>query len=225
MEIYGSNLATVLSKTWGAADFDGNQAPSALGGTTVTVGGQPAYIDYVSPGQVNAQVPSNIQPGAELPVVVTTAGGSSAQFMITVNTTEPGMLAPGSFKVKAGQYVAALFPDAKTFVLPPGSVPGVTSKRAKPGDTIVLYGVGFGTVTPDNPAGILVHAANSLPAFEASFGGKPAKVAFAGLTAGYLGLYQFNIVVPDVAASDSVPFTFSVGGNAGTQTLVIAIQN
>ncbi len=142
MEIYGVNLATVLSQTWGAADFKGNLAPSALGGTTVTVGGQPAYIDYVSPGQVNAQVPSNITTGPQ-PVVVTTAGGSSVAFIITVNETEPGLLAPGSFKLKSGQYVAALFPDGVTYVLAPGAVPGVKSARAKPGDTIVLYGVGF----------------------------------------------------------------------------------
>jgi uncharacterized protein (TIGR03437 family) len=50
-------------------------------------------------------------------------------------------------------------------------------------------------------------------------------VNFSGLIAGYLGLYQFNVVVPNVAASDSVPFTFSLAGNAGTQTLLIAIEN
>jgi uncharacterized protein (TIGR03437 family) len=225
MEIYGVNLATVISQTWAAADFKGNAAPSALGGTTVTVGGQPAFIDYVSLGQVNAQVPSNISAGPQ-PVVVTTAGGSSVAFTISVNVTEPGLLAPGSFQLKAGQYVAALFPDGKTFVLPPGSIPGVTAARAKPGDTIVFYGVGFGTVTPDIPAGQLVSQANRLAStFQASFAGMPATVNFSGLIAGYLGLYQFNVVVPDVAASDTVPFTFSLGGNAGTQTLLIAIQN
>jgi uncharacterized protein (TIGR03437 family) len=228
MEIYGENLATVISQSWTGADFKGSLAPSALGGTTVTVGGQPAFIDYVSPGQVNAQVPStilNIASGPQ-PVVVTTAGGSSVAFMISVNTTEPGLLAPGSFQLKAGQYVAALFPDGKTFVLPPGSIPGVTSARAQPGDTIVLYGVGFGAVTPGIPAGQLVSQTNTLAAtFQASFAGMPATVNFSGLTAGYLGLYQFNVVVPDVAASDTVPFTFSLGGNAGTQTLLIAIQN
>jgi uncharacterized protein (TIGR03437 family) len=225
MEIYGVNLATVLSQKWTGADFNGNQAPSALGGTTVTVGGQPAFIDYVSPGQVNAQVPSTIAPGLQ-PVVVTTAGGSSVAFMISVNLTEPGLLAPASFNLQAGQYVTALFPNGTTFVLPPGSIPGVVSARAKPGDTIVLYGVGFGTVTPDNPAGILVSQTNTLTStFHASFAGTPATVNYSGLTAGYLGLYQFNVVVPNVAASDSVPFTFTLGENAGTQNLVIAIQN
>ena len=225
MEIYGVNLATVLSQNWASGDFNGNLAPTTVGGTTVTVGGQPAFIDYVSPGQVNAQVPSNIGSGSQ-PVVVTTAGGGSLAFMITVNIVEPGLLAPPSFRLKEGQYVTALFPNGITFVLPPGAIPGVQSERAAPGDTIVFYGVGFGTVTPDSPAGQIVTQQNKLATdFQVSFAGVPAKVTFSGLTGGFLGLYQFDVVVPDIAASDSVPFTFSLGGNAGTQTLLIAIEN
>ena len=225
MEIYGANLANVTSQTWGSADFNGNAAPTALGGTTVTIGGQPAFIDYVSPTQVNAQVPSGISPGSQ-PVVVTTPGGTSTAYPITVNVTEPGLLAPAVFNLKAGQYIAALFPDGVTFVLPPGSIAGVASARAKPGDTIVLYGVGFGKVTPDSPAGQIVTQANSLNGnFQASFAGTPATVSFSGLTGGYLGLYQFNVVVPNVPAGDAVPLTFSLGGTAGTQKLVISIAN
>ncbi len=58
-----------------------------------------------------------------------------------------------------------------------------------------------------------------------SFAGTPATVSFAGLTGGYLGLYQFNVVVPKVAASDAVPLTYTLGGAAGPQNLIIPIQN
>jgi len=225
MEIYGTNLANVTSRTWGSADFNGDAAPTALGGTTVTIGGQPAFIDYVSPTQVNAQVPSGILPGTQ-PVVVTTPGGTSFPYPITVNVTESGLLAPAAFNLQAGQYVTALFPDGFTYVLPPGSIAGLTSARAKPGDTIVFYGVGFGTVTPNSPAGQIVTQSNTLSGnFKASFAGTPATVTFSGLTFGYLGLYQFDVVVPNVAASDTVPFTFSLGGTPGTQTLLIAVGN
>jgi uncharacterized protein (TIGR03437 family) len=225
MEIYGTNLANVISQTWASTDFKGNAAPTALGGTTVTIGGQPAFIDYVSPGQVNAQVPSNVTPGPQ-PVVVSTPGGISAPYSITVNVTEPGLLAPAVFNLKAGQYVVALFPDGVTFVLPPGSISGVTSARAKPGDTIIFYGVGFGTVSPNSPAGQIVTQSNTLNGnFQVLFAGTPGTIQFAGLTGGYLGLYQFNVVVPNVAASDTVPLTFSLSGTPGTQQMLISISN
>jgi uncharacterized protein (TIGR03437 family) len=50
-------------------------------------------------------------------------------------------------------------------------------------------------------------------------------VTYAGFAPGYVGLYQFNVVVPNVAASDSVPLTFTLGGANGPQNLVIAVQN
>jgi uncharacterized protein (TIGR03437 family) len=50
-------------------------------------------------------------------------------------------------------------------------------------------------------------------------------VEYAGLTGGFMGLYQFNVVVPNVAASDTVPLTFSLNGTAGAQTLIIPIAS
>jgi uncharacterized protein (TIGR03437 family) len=223
MEIYGTNLANVLSQGWTGSDFKGNAAPTALGGTTVTIGGQSAFIDYVSPGQVNAQVPSNLTPGPQ-PVIVSTPGGTSAAYTIQVNSTEPGLLSPSVFNLKGQQNIAAVFPDGATFVLPPGSITGVASARAKPGDTLLFYGVGFGSVTPDSPAGQIVTQTNHLSGtFQVSFGGTPATVSFAGLTGGYLGLYQFNVVVPNITSSDAVPLTFSLNGTPLPQKLVISV--
>ena len=225
MEIYGTNLANVTLQNWAAADFNGNTAPTALGGTTVTIGGQPAFIDFVSPGQVNAQVPSNIATGPQ-PVIVQTPGGTSVAFTITVNTTEPGLLAPAVFDLGGQQYVAALYTNGTTYVLPTGAVSGIAAAPAQPGQTIVFYGVGFGTVTPNSPAGQIVTVTNQLSGnFQIFFNGTPATVQFAGLVNGYLGLYQFNVVVPNVAAGNTVPVTFSLNGTPGTQTLVIPIQN
>ena len=149
IEIYGANLAAD-SRSWTSADFTGVNAPTSLDGTKVTIGGQPAFIDYISPTQVNAQVPSNVATGSQ-PVIVTSAAGASTASTIAVNQQEPGLLAPSSFLVGGKQYVAALFSDGATFVLPPGAVAGVPSRRAQPGDTITLYGVGFGPVTPNTP--------------------------------------------------------------------------
>ncbi len=223
MEIYGANLATTLSQSWATSDFNGNIGPTTLGGTTVTIGGLPAFIDYVSPGQVNAQVPSGVTPGTQ-PVVVTTAGGTSAAYNITVNPTQPGFLAPSSFAINGQQYVVALLSGTLTYIFPV-NISGVSTARVKPGQSITLYGVGFGPVTPNTPAGQIVSGNNALTSFTASFAGTPATVTYAGLAPGYVGLYQFNITVPNIAASDTVPFTFTLNGAPGSQTMVISVGN
>jgi uncharacterized protein (TIGR03437 family) len=223
IEIYGSNLAAT-TQSWGQADFNGVNAPTSLGGTSVTIGGQAAFIDFISPGQVNALVPSDVPTGIQQ-IVLTAGGIASAPVNITVNAVQPGLLAPPSFNVNGTQYAVATFGDG-AYVLPTGAISGVTSRPAMPGDEIVLYGVGFGPVTPSIPAGQLVQQSNTLQSgFEISLGGIAAQAAYDGLAPGYTGLYQFNITVPNVAAGNAVPLTFSVAGVNGTQTLYIAVGN
>jgi uncharacterized protein (TIGR03437 family) len=223
VEIYGSNLASI-TRSWTAADFNGNSAPTSLSGVKVTIGDQSAFIDYISPGQVNAQLPSGIGPGS-LPLTVTSGNSTSAPVNITVNATEPGLLAPPQFKIGANQYVVAQLSDG-TYVLPTGAIAGVSSRPAKPGETVVIYGVGFGSVVPNIPAGQIVIAANQLSAtLQFLFGQTPAQqVPYAGLAPAYVGLYQFNIVVPQVPDNDLVPLTFNLGGALGTQTLYTAVH-
>jgi uncharacterized protein (TIGR03437 family) len=118
-----------------------------------------------------------------------------------------------------------LFADG-SYVLPVGAIAGINSQPAKPGDTVVLYGVGFGPVTPNIPAGQIVEVANTLASkFEISIGGMPASVSYAGLSPHYVGLYQLNVVVPNIPASDAASVTFTLHGMAGTQTLYMAIEN
>ncbi|HTQ58039.1 MAG TPA: IPT/TIG domain-containing protein [Bryobacteraceae bacterium] len=223
IEIYGTNLASGTA-TWQASDFDGVNAPTKVGGTSVTIGGESAFVDYVSSLQVNVQVPGGIGTGP-LSLVVTNAVGSSPPFTVNVDQTQPGLLAPVSFKVGSTQYVVAQFSDL-TYVLPPGVISGVAARRAKPGDTVVIYGVGFGSVTPDVPPGQIAEETTkvALP-LTVSIGGVPATVSYDGLAPNYVGLYQFNVVIPSVPPNDATPLTFSLNGVSGTQDLVIAIGN
>jgi uncharacterized protein (TIGR03437 family) len=224
IEIYGSNLAA-HSRTWAASDFTGNNAPTSLDGTTVTIGGQNAFVEFISSGQVNAQVPSGISTGSQKVVVATGAGASTA-LSINVNSTEPGVFAPPQFKIGGIQYAGALFPDGKTYVLPVGAISGITSRPAKPGDTITLYGVAFGPVSPDSPAGMIVSGNNTLVTPVAiTIGGLTASLGYQGLAPDAVGLYQFNVVVPNVAAGAAVPLTVTVGGTAIPQSLNIAVGN
>lgn len=221
IEIYGANLARD-QRTWAGSDFDGVNAPTVLDGTTVTVGGQPAYVYFISSGQVNAFVPGNVS--GPQPVVVTTANGSSAAFILSVNPVEPGWLAPSSFIVNGMQYVVAQFSD-QTYVLPPGAIAGVASRRASPNDTLLIYGLGFGPTTPAVPIGQETQASNQLAApFQVMFGSTPATLSYRGLVAPFVGLYQFNVVVPSVPSNDLTPISFTLGGVPGAQTLFTAVQ-
>jgi uncharacterized protein (TIGR03437 family) len=222
IEIYGQNLATTTTDWTGA--FQGNDAPTAVGGTTVTIGGQSMFIDYVSPAQVNGQVPSNVATGQQQ-VIVKTAAGTSAPFTITVNATEPGLLAPAVFDINGTKYAVAVFSDG-FYDLPPGLVSGVASRRAVPGDVITLYGIGFGPVSDNTLAGVIDQGQNQVNAsLNVSIGGVTAVVQYAGLTPGSVGLYQFNVVVPNIPASDTTPMTFTLNGTQGTQKLSLFIGN
>ncbi|MGA3242698.1 MAG: hypothetical protein ABSG03_41175, partial [Bryobacteraceae bacterium] len=221
IEIYGSNLANTTAN-WNNS-FTGVNAPTALGNTTVTIGGLSAFIDYVSPGQVNAQVPSGVGAGSQQLVVATTAGQSSA-YPITVSETEPGLWAPAMFLVGGKQYVGAQLPDG-TWVLPTGAVSGYTSRPANPGETITMYGVGFGPVNTGIPAGQIVSGLNSLTTpLTMNFGSAQAVLSYSGLAPGLVGVYQFNAVVPSIAASNAVPLTFVLGSSNNLQTLYTAVQ-
>jgi len=222
MEIYGENLAAD-SRPWGGGDFNGVNAPTSLDGTSVAIGGQPAFVAYISPGQVNALVPGGLGLGPQ-PVTVTSANGTSVPIMVSVNPTEPGLLAPASFNVSGNQYVVALFSDGQTFVMPPNSVPGVTSRQANPGETIVLYGIGFGGVTPNTPPGQIAEQADALAtSFQIQFAATPAQSTYSGLAPSFVGLYQLNVVVPNVAGNDLTPLTFTLGTTSSTQTLFTAV--
>ena len=228
IEIYGANLGPTPAYTWAGSDFSGNNAPNSLQGVTVTINGIKAYIDYVSAGQINAQVPDGVGTG-NASVVVTTSQGSSSSYTLTLNTLEPGLLTTSAFNIGGKQYLAALHSSNNTFVAP--TTAASLGTPAKPGETILVYGVGFGPAAAPGgaaiPFGQIVTAANALTnSLQILIGGNAANVQYGGLAPNYVGLYQFNVVVPTSQAnSDAVPFTFNVGGNSGSQTLYIAVHN
>lgn len=225
IEIYGTYLAGA-TRTWGTADFNGSNAPTSLDSTSVTVGGQSAFVAYISPGQVNVQVPSNVAAGTQ-PLILTTAFGTTAAYNVTVGTA-PGVYAPSILNIGGKQYAGALLANSSTWVLPAGAVSGLTSQPAAPGDIVTFYGVGFGTVTPAVAAGQLVPPTQetSLTApVQILFGTTPATLQYQGLAPGFVGLYQFNVVVPAIPAGDAVPLTIVQGGVNLSQTLYTAVGN
>jgi uncharacterized protein (TIGR03437 family) len=219
IEIYGANLSSD-TRGWTLADFNGNTAPTSLDAVSVTIGGQSAFIDYISPGQINALLPSNTPTGVQ-PLIVTNGKDTSAPYSLTVNATQPGFLAPLNFNINGVQYVVAIFTDG-AYALPTGAIAGLNSRPAKPGDVLTLYGVGFGPVTPTILAGQLVQQLNMLTLpLQLSIGGMPASILYDGLAPDFTGLYQFNVTMPS-AQPGNTQLTFTLNGVSGTQTLYIA---
>ena len=226
VEIYGSYLAG-QTRSWDSSDFNGATAPTSLSGTSVMIGGQPAFISYISPAQINAQISPTVGTGQQ-PLVITTANGSSTTYAVTIDSVEPGLLAPAAFKIDGISYVAAVFSDGATYVLPTGAIAGLPSRPAKQGDTITLYGVGFGPTTPSIPPGQIVQASNALISkFQVFFGNTstPGTVTYAGLAPGNVGLYQFNVTVPKLPANNGyLPIAFELGNSFVGQSLYVAVQ-
>ncbi len=224
IEIYGTNQGT-STVGWTAADFNNGVGPTLLGGVRVSVGGQAAFVDYVSSGQVNALLPSNTLTGP-MPVSVTNSNGTSDPYYVYVNQIQPSLLAPAQFNIGGLQYVAALSSDGQTFALPAGSVFGVTSAPARPGQTVVMYGIGFGPVSDGVTAGTIATRQDSLTTpLEVMFGSTRAQITYAGLVSMSTGLYQINVVVPQIPSSNAVPITLNLGTATGSQKLYIAVQN
>ena len=92
LEIYGTNLAST-TRSWTANDFTYYLGPTTLDNTSVAVGGQAAYVGYVSPTQVNVQLPSTLATGTQY-ISVTTPTGTSGALALTVSASQADLWGP-----------------------------------------------------------------------------------------------------------------------------------
>jgi uncharacterized protein (TIGR03437 family) len=210
--IFGTNLAPAGdSRLWNTAtEIVNGKLPTALDGTSVTVAGKAATVEFISPGQVNIQ-PADDTAVGPVPVVVTTSAGASTAFTATL-----AQFAPGLFPATA-PYVVAQHGADNSYVS--------TTSPAKPGEVIIFWGTGFGPANPAVPAGQVFTGANPIAnTVTATIGGLPAPVDFAGVVGA--GLVQINVHVPASIGNGDAPVILSVGG-ASTQTTanMVTIHN
>jgi uncharacterized protein (TIGR03437 family) len=200
--MYGSGLAPSIAIA-GAFPL-----PPLLGGASVSVNGVAAPLFYAGPNQINFQVPVLLSGNA---AVIVTAGGlqTGARSVPLRNT------APGIFLLPQGR-AAAVNQD--------GSV-NSPDRTAAPASLLAVYATGLGAVNPPvataTPAPT-VSLSVVTAAVTATVGGQPATVLFAGLAPGYAGLYQVNLMVPQLAPGD-YPLQISAGGVA-SNTATISIR-
>jgi uncharacterized protein (TIGR03437 family) len=207
VSVYGANLSQ-STYTWQTSDFVNGQLPTSLQGVSVMIDGKPAYVEFISPTQINVLAPDDATTG-NVQVQVTTAQQNSNSL-----SAQKTQFAPAFFAYDGGAYVAAEHADY-SLVGPTNILPGVTTAPAKPGETILLYATGFGPTSPPLPTGQLVTDPGPLlNPVEVTIGGVAANVSFSGLVGP--GLYQFNVTVPNVPNGDAA-LAATIGG-VNTQT-------
>ncbi|MGH9668348.1 MAG: hypothetical protein ACRD9L_28340, partial [Bryobacteraceae bacterium] len=183
--------------------------PTTLGDIQVLVNGNPAPLFYVSPTQVNFQVPSATSaPGvADFQVVSQSTGQIYADSRIQMNLAEPGF-----FTVNAqgtGQ-IAALNQD-NTLNSP--------SNPAARGSVVQLFGTGQGLIPggPDDgapapgalPGNLPIQVIVNGPSFVDA-----ANIQYFGLAPGFVGVWQLNVAIPqNVPPSAAIPVVITVNDN------------
>jgi uncharacterized protein (TIGR03437 family) len=222
--LYGVNLAPAgVARSVQGPDLVNGVLPTNLAGVCVQIDGLPAFITYVSPGQVNIQVPA-VHSGVNVPLQVTTGCGSDTPLQgPTVSVPTLAATPEFLFWVKTATGVnPAIAVNAVTgdYIGVSGLIPGIKFVPAKPGDYLTIYGVSFGATNPTvapgaAPATIapVSNAALALGANQLS----PANLLYVGATPGTAGLYQVNIQVPIGLSDGDYPLSLTIG-NVSTPT-------
>ncbi|MBL8238943.1 MAG: hypothetical protein JNM66_16085 [Bryobacterales bacterium] len=220
VEIYGTRLSE-STRAWAGADFVGANSPTKIDNVGVEVGGRPAFVQLVSPNQINAIIPAGI-PTGNVAVRVVGPGGASEPFSVALRPRAPALLSPPAFSRNGLQYVAAYLPDG-SFAGPQDLIAGVSFRPARAEERIVMYGIGFGDVVPVVPPGTIATVPSSLPNCELTIGDVRAVVEYAGLAVGFVGLYQLNAVIPTGISGD-LKIGLSVDGILSDQSLFITVN-
>jgi uncharacterized protein (TIGR03437 family) len=216
ISIYGSNLAN------STAVWTGN-FPTSLGGVSVVIDNKPGYLWLVSPGQINLQAPDDTAAGPVNVTVMTPNGTVSS-------TVTLGAFGP-SFSLLSAKYAAGViltpngsgaYGGGSYDLLGPSGAFGFNTRPVRAGETLELYGVGFGPTNPPVPAGTAYNgAAPTANAVTVTIGGVPATVLFSGITT--TGLYQFNVLVPSAGTGDQL-LQASVNGVHTPGTVYVTLQ-
>jgi uncharacterized protein (TIGR03437 family) len=223
--IVAGSIASLFGRRLTAAPATAQTTPLpvTLGDVSVFVNGTAAPLIYVSPYQVNFQVPWEAV-GTVHKLQVVAAGLYS-----DVVAIDGAVFAPGIFTIDqlgVGQ-AAALIDGTAMIAGPAGRSAGIPSRPAKRGEVVSIYCTGLGPVSnrpaTGRPSGSQPLSLTSVAA-SVSVGGILSDVLFSGLAPGFVGLYQVNARIPaDAPAGSAVPLVLTIGGIA-SNTVTIAVE-
>ncbi|HTS50314.1 MAG TPA: FG-GAP-like repeat-containing protein [Bryobacteraceae bacterium] len=192
--------------------------PLNLGGVSVTVGGVPAPLQFVSSGQINLQVPWEIT-GSTADIVVTANGTALPAFHANIAPVVPGI-----FTTQSGVGQAIAINQDGSLAGPENSIPGLAVHPAKAGDVLQILATGLGAVSP--PVADGANASDGLRNTAVMptilIGGVAAPVSFSGLAPLFVGVNQINVTVPQVSPG-VVPLQIQEGGITTSNQVTIAV--
>jgi uncharacterized protein (TIGR03437 family) len=181
LTIYGSNLAP------GASAASSVPLPAQLDGVSATVNNLIAPLWYVSPGQINLQVPYEIPPNSTATLMLNN-NGQTASVSFAVAAVAPGIFSDGN-----------------------GGIAG--NARAETGDTVTLFLTGAGAVSPTVADGAPPASFTPKPVQPVTLtvAGISASIKYVGIPPGLVGVTQINYQVPDNAPLGPQPVVVTVG--------------
>ena len=198
LSVYGVQMANGVSSAFAIP------LPNFMSGISAYINNVPAPLYYVSPTQLNIQIPYETQPGAATLEVDTPY--LNTQYQFTVAKAAPGI-----------------------FTFADGSVN--PSRSGSRGQIYTLFVTGEGQVAPSLATGATPSprtSVSSLPKptqpYNVTIGGVNAPIQFIGIPSGLVGVTQINFTVPDAAPLGSQPVVVTVGGVA-SQTATFTVTN
>jgi uncharacterized protein (TIGR03437 family) len=211
VSIFGSQLSS-MSLAAASAPL-----PTTLAESCLTVNGLVIPMIYVSPPQINAQLPFQMSGNAD--IVLKTPGGSSDALRTTVLPTAPAVFLSGTAGPVTG--IPVILRSTNGELVTP-------SNPIHPSDHISIYLTGMGQTMPQVPSGapapsdplslVLVQPTVTL-------GGVNLPIEYAGLTPGSVGVYQINAAIPFKGLPEGfeIPLTITQGGM--TNTTLVRVVN
>lgn len=213
VSIFGDDLA-LRTRAVTQQDLERGRMPLSLGGVTVKIGGQRAPLFFVSPGQINAQVPTSLRPRDEPWELEVVREGllSVGAARVTVRAAAPGLF--------------AVIAHENFSVVGRGEIPGSTP--ARPGETVTVFATGLGPMNPPVTTGLLAGfpATITLPHRVFLGGAELANDAalYIGQAPGFAGLQQVNLTLPQTLGPGDYEVVIEVDGVLSQAGVLIAVE-
>ncbi len=206
----------------GIAEFTGQAAtlplPVALKHVSVSFDfpedgvSEPGRFFFASPNQLNVQIPWELA-GRNFCLMKVRIGDSVSEvFQLQLSDAAPGLF---EFTAEGRQLVIATHADGALVT---------AANPARAGETLILYGTGFGQVDVAQQTGVAAGAApvaRTRQTPTVKVGGRAAAVLFSGLTPGFVGLYQANITLPGDLQPGDHPISMTAAGADSNSSLLI----